>query len=108
MGRHTDGVCTQRALLDPVDVKPALREQPRAIHFGKGVEVAQRRDHQSAVIAVDGELMGETVGLPVAWFSVSDEIVLIRRAIGISKTLRSGDAFADLASGFATTSRTWH
>jgi hypothetical protein len=52
----------QCALLDPVDVKPALREEPGAVHFGKGVEVAKGRDHQSAVIAVDGEVVGETVG----------------------------------------------
>jgi hypothetical protein len=34
------------------------------VHFGRSVEVAQRRNHQSAVIAVDGEMVGEAVGLP--------------------------------------------
>ena len=37
------------ACLAPVEDELALGEQPRSVHFGEGVEVAERRDHDLAL-----------------------------------------------------------
>ena len=55
---------SQRTLFQPVDVEPALREQPRTLRFHKRVCVAQCRDHEVSLVPVDRQVMGQRVGLP--------------------------------------------
>src|SRR5436190_24368749 len=54
----------QGALLDPVDVKLALRKQPLAVCLDERIVVAERRDHKPPLCTVDGEVMRERVRLP--------------------------------------------
>ena len=43
----------QGALLDPIDIEQAFREQPGAVRLHEAIEVAKGRDHQLAAVAVD-------------------------------------------------------
>ena len=54
----------QGALLDPIDIEQALREQPGAVRLHEAIEVAKGRDHQLAAVAVDRDVVGKTISLP--------------------------------------------
>jgi len=56
----------QRTLIEPVDVKPALRKQPRAALLYEDVRVAESGDHQAALSNVDRKVVRQGVGLPRA------------------------------------------
>ena len=53
----------ERALVHPIDVEEALREQPRPVLLHERVEVAQRGDHQAPRSAVDRDVVRQAVGL---------------------------------------------
>src|SRR3954447_9932518 len=54
---------TEHARLGPVEVEPALVEQPGAVVLEKGVPVAERRDHQLALAVLRVHVVSEAVGL---------------------------------------------
>src|SRR4029077_13496865 len=49
-------------LLQPVNVELALREQPRSAHLCESVEIAERGEHQAALVTVDCNVMRKAVG----------------------------------------------
>src|SRR6185312_6738460 len=51
------------ACLAPVEDELALGEQPRSVHFGEGVEVAERRDHDLALAVGREQVMRDRVAL---------------------------------------------
>jgi hypothetical protein len=56
----------QCALLQPIDVEPALRKQPRAVHLHERVEIAERDEHQASLSTVDSDVMRQAVSFPGA------------------------------------------
>src|SRR6202035_3132487 len=50
------------ALLDPVDIEPALGKKPRIVDLHEGVEVAERGDHQASLSTVDRHVMCQAIG----------------------------------------------
>src|SRR6476620_3119203 len=57
--------CRGRSGLGPVDLEPALGEQPDAVLLDELVEVPQGSDHHRAfAILAYGQMMGHAVGLP--------------------------------------------
>ena len=50
-------------MVDPVNVQQPFREEPRAVDLHERVVVTERRDHETALIAYDGHVMRQAVGL---------------------------------------------
>jgi len=42
----------------------ALREQPRSVHLCERVEIAERGEHQAALVALDRNVMRKGAGFP--------------------------------------------
>src|ERR1700758_264070 len=56
----------QNALLDPVNVKQALRKRPFTVYLHKCVVIAERSNHQLSLFTFDCEVMGYAISFPCA------------------------------------------
>src|SRR6201987_2980844 len=64
--RYSDSLSCQYALLDPVNVKQALRKRPFAVYLHKCVVIAERSNHQLSLCTFDSEVMGHAISFPCA------------------------------------------
>src|ERR1700745_1013225 len=64
--RYSDSLSCQYALLDPVNVKQALRKRPFAVYLHKRVVIAERSNHQMSLSTFDSEVMGHAISFPCA------------------------------------------
>src|ERR1700756_3800034 len=64
--RYSDSLSCQYALLDPVNVKQALRKRPFAVYLHKCVVIAERSNHQLSLSTFDSEVMGHAISFPCA------------------------------------------
>src|ERR1700757_2145607 len=64
--RYSDSLSCQCALLDPVNVKQALRKRPFAVYLHKCVVIAERSNHHLSLSTFDSEVMGYAISFPCA------------------------------------------
>src|SRR5246500_3369375 len=88
--RYSDSLSCQYALLDPVNVKQALRKRPFTVYLHKCVVIAERSNHQLSLFTFDSEVMRHAISFPCA--SIAGE----REDRRLSKKVHGGSVLVQI------------